>query len=144
MNNKNKLEYIANKFFCAAFSLANYSGTRGNALADLFDSPFLFMLKPGLEYQFVPEDLVEHFKTLETEMNILEKRLEKERLKLIEKFPSLKRDINAKTRMSTIAAKLRQGERTLNIINSICFIAFGLWALKDKDISDINFVSMID
>lgn len=83
MNDKNSLEYIAKKFFEATCFLSNYSGTRGNAIAELLKGGFSRFMQPGLEYKNVPLSIAECFKILKKEQEYLEKMAKKERQDLI-------------------------------------------------------------
>lgn len=141
MNKKNDLEYIASNFFQATCFLANYSGSRGDAIAELLNNGFSRFMKPEMEYKNVPFSIAQYFKTLSEELEYLYKKSEKEKQNLIQKFPKLEKSINANTKVSTIASKLRSGSRTERIINSICFIAFELNRLKYMDLSNVSFVS---
>lgn len=142
MNEWNKLEYIARKYYEAVFTLSNYSGAPASAICFLFDRySFRGYMEAGHHFENIPETCIGYFRELKEELEYIYKKQKDERNRQIEKFPNLKNDIMLHTTPSTIVAKFRRGKHTENIINNICFIAFELDKLKQTDINNIRFVS---
>lgn len=142
MNEWNKLEYIARKYYDAVFTLSNYSGTPAKAICWLFENAsFRGFMEAGSHFENIPETCAEYFKELKNELEYIYKKQEKERSRQIELFPNLRNNIMLHVTPSTIVAKFRRGKHTENIINNICYIAFELNKLKQINMDDIRFVS---
>lgn len=142
MNERNKLDYIAEKYYSAVFILSNYSGTPADAICFLFDKcSFREFMEAGLLFENIPESCIGYFKELKEELEYIYKKQEIERNRLIKQFSAQENYIMLHTTPSTIVAKFRRGKHTKNIINNICYIAFELDRLKRIDINNIHFIS---
>lgn len=132
MDERNKLEYVAQKYKEAVIYLAKSPLSRGEALSQLFwDLSFDGFTHAGIHFQNIPEECKEYFDDMNKILDKMHEDMFAEREEKTKINPELKSMYNVEINTRTALAKL-DDKTAVEIISNICDISSVLERLKNK------------